>query len=86
VLLPDPDDETRVLRIARRALEPPVVLDGLEVEVGGSIGEALAPDPWNPIRAGHREWPSTGLRLPSVTTLMCRTGEGSSLCALELRL
>jgi diguanylate cyclase (GGDEF)-like protein len=46
VLLSDTDDETGVLRLAGRALralESPVVLDGLEVEVGGSIGVALAP-------------------------------------------
>jgi diguanylate cyclase (GGDEF)-like protein len=46
VLLPDTDDEAQVLRIAGRALralETPVVLDGLEIEVGGSIGVALAP-------------------------------------------
>jgi diguanylate cyclase (GGDEF)-like protein len=46
VLLPDTADETRVLRIAGRALralESPVVLDGLEIEVCGSMGVALAP-------------------------------------------
>jgi diguanylate cyclase (GGDEF)-like protein len=39
-------DEDQVVRIARRALrelEHPVVLDGMEVEVSGSLGIALAP-------------------------------------------
>jgi diguanylate cyclase (GGDEF)-like protein len=39
-------DEETVLRVGRRilsALEQPVALDGLEVEVGGSLGVALAP-------------------------------------------
>ena len=46
VLVPAAADEDRVLRIGRRvlrALEQPVPLDGLEVEVGASIGIALAP-------------------------------------------
>src|SRR5215207_7301363 len=46
VLLPDTSDEERVLRIGRRmlrALEQPIALDGLEVEVGASVGIALAP-------------------------------------------
>jgi diguanylate cyclase (GGDEF)-like protein len=46
VLLPDAADEEQVLQIAARvlrALEHPVVLDGLEVEVCGSLGVALAP-------------------------------------------
>jgi diguanylate cyclase (GGDEF)-like protein len=46
VLLPGTVDEERVLRIGRRvlrALEQPVALDGLEVEVGASIGIAFAP-------------------------------------------
>jgi diguanylate cyclase (GGDEF)-like protein len=46
VLVPDTADEEQVLRIAGRALhalEQPVLLDGLEVEVCGSIGVALAP-------------------------------------------
>jgi diguanylate cyclase (GGDEF)-like protein len=46
VLLPAIADEDTVLRIGRRvlrALEQPVALDGLEVEIGGSIGIALAP-------------------------------------------
>jgi diguanylate cyclase (GGDEF)-like protein len=46
VLVPDTGDEDVVLRIGRRvlrALEQPVALDGLEVEVGGSMGIALAP-------------------------------------------
>jgi diguanylate cyclase (GGDEF)-like protein len=39
-------DEEQVLRVARRvltALEHPIDLDGLEVEIGGSLGVALAP-------------------------------------------
>jgi diguanylate cyclase (GGDEF)-like protein len=39
-------DEDHVVRVARRALrclEHPVVLDGLEVEIGGSLGMAMAP-------------------------------------------
>jgi diguanylate cyclase (GGDEF)-like protein len=46
VLLPATNDEDRILRIGRRvlrALEQPVALDGLEVEIGASIGIALAP-------------------------------------------
>jgi diguanylate cyclase (GGDEF)-like protein len=46
VLLPDTADESRVLRIGRRilqALEQPIALDGLEIEVTGSLGVALAP-------------------------------------------
>jgi len=46
VLLPDTGDEERVLRIGRRmlrSLEQPIALDGLEVEVGASVGIALAP-------------------------------------------
>jgi diguanylate cyclase (GGDEF)-like protein len=47
VLLPGTADEEQVLRIGRRvlrALEQPVALDGLEVEVGASVGIALAPE------------------------------------------
>jgi diguanylate cyclase (GGDEF)-like protein len=46
VLLPDTADEERVLRIGRRmlrSLEQPIALDGLEVEIGASVGIALAP-------------------------------------------
>ena len=46
VLLPDTADESRVLRIGRRilqALEQPIALDGLEIEVTASLGVALAP-------------------------------------------
>ena len=46
ILLPHTGDEDAVLRVARRVLrtlEQPVSLDGLEVEVGGSMGIALAP-------------------------------------------
>jgi diguanylate cyclase (GGDEF)-like protein len=46
VLLPGTADEERVLRIGRRmlrALEQSIALDGLEVEVGASVGIALAP-------------------------------------------
>jgi diguanylate cyclase (GGDEF)-like protein len=46
VLLPDTADESRVLRMGRRilqALEQPIVVDGLEIEVTGSLGVALAP-------------------------------------------
>jgi diguanylate cyclase (GGDEF)-like protein len=46
VLVTATSDEDRVLHIGRRvlrALEQPVALDGLEVEVGGSVGVALAP-------------------------------------------
>jgi diguanylate cyclase (GGDEF)-like protein len=46
VLLPATGDEESVLRLGRavlRALEQPVEVDGLEVEVGASIGLAMAP-------------------------------------------
>jgi diguanylate cyclase (GGDEF)-like protein len=46
VLMTDTADEKQVLRIAGRALralEHPVVLDGLEIEVSGSIGVAMGP-------------------------------------------
>ena len=46
ILVPGSGDEDQVLHIGRRvlrALEQPVSLDGLEVEVGGSMGIALAP-------------------------------------------
>jgi diguanylate cyclase (GGDEF)-like protein len=46
VLLVDTADEEHAVRIGRRvlrALEQPISLDGLEVEVGGSLGMALAP-------------------------------------------
>ncbi|MCV2489420.1 EAL domain-containing protein [Geodermatophilus sp. YIM 151500] len=46
VLLPDGADEQRAQQVGRRvlrALEQPILLDGMEVEVGGSIGLALAP-------------------------------------------
>jgi diguanylate cyclase (GGDEF)-like protein len=45
-LLPDTGDEKEALRVAGRALralEQPVLLDGMEIEVSGSIGVALAP-------------------------------------------
>jgi diguanylate cyclase (GGDEF)-like protein len=47
VLLPGTADEERVLRIGRRmlrSLEQPIALDGLEVEVGASVGIAMAPE------------------------------------------
>jgi diguanylate cyclase (GGDEF)-like protein len=46
VLLGGTDDEDKVIRVGRRilrALEHPIALDGMEVEVGGSLGVALAP-------------------------------------------
>ena len=46
VLIPATKDERRVLQIGRRmlrALEEPISLDGLEVEIGASVGIALAP-------------------------------------------
>ena len=46
ILVPGTGDEDSAIRIGRRvlrALEQPVSLDGLEVEVGGSMGIALAP-------------------------------------------
>jgi diguanylate cyclase (GGDEF)-like protein len=46
VLLAGADDEDRAVRVGRRllrALEQPVSLDGLEIEIGGSLGLALAP-------------------------------------------
>jgi diguanylate cyclase (GGDEF)-like protein len=46
VLLTGSGDEDGALRVGRRvlrALEHPVALDGMEVEVGGSVGIALAP-------------------------------------------
>ncbi|WP_158544456.1 bifunctional diguanylate cyclase/phosphodiesterase [Blastococcus sp. TBT05-19] len=45
ILVPGSSDEGRALRLARRALhalEEPIALEGHEVEVGGSIGIALA--------------------------------------------
>jgi diguanylate cyclase (GGDEF)-like protein len=46
ILLTGTDDEDRAVRVGRRllrSLEQPVPLDGLEVEVGGSLGLAMAP-------------------------------------------
>ncbi|TFV79466.1 bifunctional diguanylate cyclase/phosphodiesterase [Blastococcus sp. CT_GayMR19] len=46
ILLSGIDDEDRAVRVGRRllrSLEQPVPLDGLEVEVGGSLGLAMAP-------------------------------------------
>jgi diguanylate cyclase (GGDEF)-like protein len=46
VLVPATGDENRVLQIGRRmlrALEQPISLDGLEVEIGASVGVAIAP-------------------------------------------
>ena len=46
ILLSETDDEDRALRVGRRllrSLEQPVSLEGLEVEVGGSLGLAMAP-------------------------------------------
>ncbi len=46
VILSGVIDEEPILRIARRmltALEQPIVLDGLEIQVSGSLGIALAP-------------------------------------------
>jgi len=46
VLLPSVAGEEQAMRVGRRllrALEQPVALDGLEVEVGGSVGIAMAP-------------------------------------------
>jgi diguanylate cyclase (GGDEF)-like protein len=46
VLVPATADERRVLQIGRRmlrALEEPISLDGLEVEIGASVGIAMAP-------------------------------------------
>src|SRR4051794_36315110 len=46
VLIAGTDDEDRAVRVGRRllrSLEQPVSLDGLEIEVGGSLGLALAP-------------------------------------------
>src|SRR4051794_14048515 len=46
VLLSGTDDEDRAIRVGRRvlrSLEQPIALDGMEVEVGGSLGLALAP-------------------------------------------
>jgi diguanylate cyclase (GGDEF)-like protein len=46
ILLSGTDDEDRAVRVGRRllrSLEQPVSLDGLEVEVGGSLGLAMAP-------------------------------------------
>jgi diguanylate cyclase (GGDEF)-like protein len=45
-LVPATGDENRVLQIGRRmlrALEQPISLDGLEVEIGASVGVAMAP-------------------------------------------
>jgi diguanylate cyclase (GGDEF)-like protein len=46
VLLPGTGDEDRAVHVGRRvlrALEHPIALDGMEVEVGGSLGVSLAP-------------------------------------------
>jgi diguanylate cyclase (GGDEF)-like protein len=46
ILLPATADEDKVVRVGRRvlqALEQAIALDGMEVEVGGSLGIALAP-------------------------------------------
>jgi diguanylate cyclase (GGDEF)-like protein len=46
ILLSGTDEEDRAVRVGRRllrSLEQPVSLDGLEVEVGGSLGLAMAP-------------------------------------------
>jgi diguanylate cyclase (GGDEF)-like protein len=46
ILLTGTDDEDRAVRVGRRllrSLEQPVSLDGLEIEIGGSLGLALAP-------------------------------------------
>ncbi|MCW2580354.1 MAG: putative Diguanylate cyclase/phosphodiesterase [Blastococcus sp.] len=46
VLLPSTADENRVVQLGRRvlrSLEEPIALDGLEVEIGASVGIALAP-------------------------------------------
>lgn len=46
VLIGGIDDEDRIVRTGRRilrALEQPIALDGMDVEVGGSLGIALAP-------------------------------------------
>jgi diguanylate cyclase (GGDEF)-like protein len=46
ILLSGTDDEDHAVRVGRRllrSLEQPVSLDGLEVEVGGSLGLAMAP-------------------------------------------
>jgi diguanylate cyclase (GGDEF)-like protein len=46
ILLSGTDDEDRAIRVGRRllrSLEQPVALDGLEIEVGGSLGLAIAP-------------------------------------------
>jgi diguanylate cyclase (GGDEF)-like protein len=47
VLLPGTPDHDRAVRVGRRllrALEQPVALEGLEIEVGGSLGLAMAPE------------------------------------------
>jgi diguanylate cyclase (GGDEF)-like protein len=47
ILLTGTRDQDRALRVGRRllrALEQPVPLDGLEIEVGGSMGLAMAPE------------------------------------------
>jgi diguanylate cyclase (GGDEF)-like protein len=46
ILLDGTDDEDHAIRVGRRllrSLEQPVSLDGLEIEVGGSLGLAVAP-------------------------------------------
>ena len=46
IVLSGTDDEDHAVRVGRRllrSLEQPVSLDGLEVEVGGSLGVAMAP-------------------------------------------
>ncbi|GAA3173216.1 EAL domain-containing protein [Blastococcus jejuensis] len=46
VLVPGATDEDRVLHLARRALralEQPVVLDGMRIEIGAAVGVAIAP-------------------------------------------
>jgi diguanylate cyclase (GGDEF)-like protein len=61
VLVVGTDDEDRLVRVGHRilrALEQPVALDGIEVEIGGSLGIAIAPR--------HAEDPSALLKCADV--------------------
>jgi diguanylate cyclase (GGDEF)-like protein len=62
VLVAGTDDEDRLVRIGHRilrALEQPVTLDGIEVEIGGSLGIAIAPPRTPRPCSSAPTWPCT---------------------------